>query len=162
MNNHPDVAGVLRDAELLPLVAKALADPFRDAGVTAVLSPEARGPILGALVAVELGAGLVLARKNDQNHPGADIPVESAPTWRGRSETFLGRSFDLGTSDRVLIVDDWITTGNTMRAARNILRLLGAASVGAAVLVNKATPATIQELAVHTLVNFDDLMTCPG
>ncbi|MFT5268814.1 MAG: adenine phosphoribosyltransferase, partial [Acidimicrobiales bacterium] len=115
MNNHPDVAGVLRDAELLPLVAKALADPFRDAGVTAVLSPEARGPILGALVAVELGAGLVLARKNDQNHPGADTPVESAPTWRGRSETFLGRSFDLGTSDRVLIVDDWITTGNTMR-----------------------------------------------
>ena len=129
--------------------------------MTAVLSPDARGPILGALVAVELGAGLVLARKNHQNHPGADIPVESAPTWSGRSETFLGRSFDLGPSDRVLIVDDWITTGNTMRAARNILRLLGATYVGAAVLVNKAAPTTIQELAVHTLVNFDDLMSHP-
>jgi len=161
VNNHPDVAGVLRDAELLPLVGKALADPFRDAGVTVVLSPEARGPILGALVAVELGAGLVLARKVDQNHPGADIPVESAPTWRGRSETFLGRSFDLVAHDRVLIVDDWITTGNTMRATRNIVQLLGAAYVGAAVLVNKAELATIQELGVHTLVNFDDLMARP-
>lgn len=158
VNNHPDVAGVLRDATLLPLVGKAMADPFRTANITAVLAPEARGPILGALVAVELGAGLVLARKDDRNHPGADIPVESAPTWRGNSETFLGRSFDLSQRDRVLIVDDWITTGNTMRAACNILRLLGASFVGASVLVNKASPETIEELQVHTLVNFDDIM----
>lgn len=159
MDNHPDVAGVFRSAELLPLVAKALADPFRDANVTAVFAPEARGPILGALVAVELGAGLVLARKSDRNHPGADIPVESAPTWRGTSETFLGRSFDLTRSDRVVIIDDWITTGSTMRAACNILRILGATYVGAAALVNKASPGTIEELRVHTLVDFDDLMT---
>lgn len=158
VNNHPDVAGVLRDPELLPLIGKSLAEPFRDAGVTAVLAPEARGPILGALVAVELGAGLVLARKDDRNHPGADIPVESAPTWRGSSETFLGRSFDLGTRDQVIIVDDWITTGNTMRAARNILRVLGANYLGASVLVNKATPDTIEELQVHALVDFDELM----
>lgn len=161
VNNHPDVAGVLRNAELLPLVGKALADPFRHQGVTAVLAPEARGPILGALVAVELGAGLVLARKKDQNHPGADMPVESAPTWRGSSVTFVGRSFDLDTRDRVLIVDDWITTGNTMRAACTILRSLGATYVGSAVLVNKATPETITELAVHTLVDFDTLMSRP-
>lgn len=162
MNDHPDVAGVLRDAELLPRVGEALAEPFRDAGVTAVLAPEARGPILGALVAVELGAGLVLARKGDSNHPGADIPVESAPTWRGIRETFLGRSFDLAPTDRVLIVDDWITTGNTMRAACNILRLLGATYLGAAVLVNKASPETIEELNVHTLVDFEDLTARPG
>lgn len=158
MNNHPDVAGVLRVPELLAALGPALAAPFYDAGVTVVLAPEARGPILGGLVAVELGAGLVLARKLDRNHPGADIPVESAPTWRGQSETFLGRSFDLTSRDRVLLVDDWITTGNTMRAAGNILRLLGATYVGAAVLVNKASAETIEELGVHTLVDFDDVM----
>ncbi len=158
MNNHPDVAGVLRDPELLPLAGRLLADPFRDQGITAVLAPEARGPIFGALVAVELGVGLVLVRKDERNHPGADIPVESAPTWRGTSEIFIGRSFDLGAKDRVLMVDDWITTGNTLRAARNILRVLGATYIGAAVLVNKANEETINELAVHTLVDFDDLM----
>ena len=161
MNNHPDVAGVFRDAELLPLIGQTLADPFRDKGITAVLAPEARGPIVGALVAVELGAGLVLARKDDRNHPGADIPVESAPTWRGKTEVFQGRSFDLGRRDRVVIVDDWITTGNTMRAARNILKLLGAEYVGAAVIVNKASAETLEELSVHTLVDFDDLMDQP-
>lgn len=159
VNNHPDVAGVLRDPELLASLGGLLAAPFRSSGITAVLAPEARGPILGALVAVELGAGLVLARKDQRNHPGADIPVESAPTWRGTSETFLGRSFDLDQNDRVLVVDDWVTTGSTMRAARNIVQVLGAAYVGAAVLVNKATQETLDDLAVHSLVEFEMLVT---
>lgn len=159
VNNHPDVAGVLRDPALLALVGSTLADPFRDAGVTMVLAPEARGPILGALVARELNAGLALARKADRNHPGADIPVMSAPTWRGESETFQGRSFDLRTDDRVLIVDDWITTGNTIRAAINVLRVTGSTYVGSSVLMNKATPLVIEELQVHWLVSFDDVMS---
>ncbi|MFZ9041714.1 MAG: alcohol dehydrogenase catalytic domain-containing protein, partial [Ilumatobacteraceae bacterium] len=99
VNEHPDVAGVLRDAELLSILGPALAEPFRRTGVTAVCAPEARGPILGALVAVELGAGLVLVRKDERNHPGADRRVESAPTWRGTSELFQSRSWDLGPDD---------------------------------------------------------------
>lgn len=158
VNDHPDVAGLLRDAELLPIIGEALAAPFLDKGITAVIAPEARGPILGALVAVRLGAGLVLARKAERNHPGADIPVESAPTWRGHPETFVGRSFDLTPKDRVLLVDDWITTGNTLRAVANILRLLGATYAGASILVNKTSPETLEELQVRTLVNFDDVM----
>lgn len=158
MNNHPDVAGVLRAPELLASLGGLLAEPFRNSNVTAVLAPEARGPILGALVAVELGAGLILARKELRNHPGADIPVESAPTWRGASEIFLGRSFDLDQNDRVVLVDDWVTTGSTLRAARNIVRVLGATYLGATVLVNKATQETVDDLAIRSLVDFDVLM----
>lgn len=135
-----------------------MAEPFRDAEVSAVLAPEARGPILGALVAIELGAGLVLARKAERNHPGADIPVTSAPTWRGEPETFQGRSFDLKARDRVLVVDDWITTGNTIRAAQNILRVMGSTYVGTSVVVNKATPETLEELDAHFLVSFNDIV----
>lgn len=155
VDDHPDVAGVLRDPELLALVGPALAHPYRDAGVSAVVAPEARGPILGALVAAHLGAGLVLARKQDRNHPGADLRVRSEPTWRGHTESFQGRSFDLGTDDRVLVVDDWITTGNSIRAARQLVAAAGATVVGVAALVNKATPQTIAELDAHTLVAFD-------
>ena len=158
VNGHPDVAGVLRDPALLRLVGEALAAPFMDANVDRVIAPEARGPIVGALVARELNCGLVLARKDDRNHPGADIPVRSAPTWRGHSEVFQGRSFDLSPGDRVLIVDDWITTGNTLRAARSIVQVLGGVLVGAAVVVNKAEDATIEELDVHSPVNFEDLV----
>lgn len=158
VNDHPDIAGVLRQPDLLALLGPALAYPFRKAKITAVIAPEARGPIVGALVATELGAGLVLARKDDRNHPGADIHVDSSPTWRGHSERFQGRSFDLDTDDRVLVVDDWITTGNSIRATLNMVRILGPSYAGAAVVVNKADPPTIKELKVHTLVDFDQLV----
>jgi len=155
VDDHPDVAGVLRDPDLLALIGQALAHPFADEGITAVVSPEARGPIVGALAATWLGAGLVLVRKDDENHPGADIEVTSEPTWQGRTEGFLGRSFDLGPKDRVLIVDDWITTGSSIRVCRDILKASGALFVGSAVVVNKTSPATLEELKVHYLVDFD-------
>ncbi len=157
VEDHPDVAGVLRDPALLALVGPALAQPFVGAEVTRILAPEARGPILGALVAVELGAGLVLARRAGTNHPGADMEICSEPTWRGEVQRFQARSFDLGPGDRVLIVDDWVTTGSSMRAVRTVAVDAGATVVGAAALVNKAPPEVIQELAVHTLVDFDDI-----
>jgi adenine/guanine phosphoribosyltransferase-like PRPP-binding protein len=47
--------------------------------VTVVVSPEARGFVLGALVARELGIGLVLVRKHGSHHPGASVQVRTAP-----------------------------------------------------------------------------------
>ena len=86
------------------------------------------------------------------------MPIESPPTWRGQTETFMGRSFDLDQTDRVLIVDDWITTGSTLIAARTMIEQLGATYLGAAALMNKATAETIAEHKVHTLVEFDTIM----
>ncbi len=158
VNDHPDVAGVLRSPRLLALLGPVLADPFRDARVTVVAAPEARGPILGALVAAELGAGLVMVRKDDRNHPGADRRVVSAPTWRGSTQTFQSRSWDLHPQDRVLLVDDWMTTGNSARAVRELVAAAGATYVGASVLVNKADPSTLDELAVASAVSFAAIM----
>jgi len=158
VNNHPDVAGVLRDGELLALLGPALAAPFLDRGITKVCAPEARGPILGALVAVELGVGLVLARKDARNHPGADRRTESAPTWSGEREVFLTRSFDFTADDVVLVVDDWVTSGNSIRAVVEAIHTSGARYAGASVIVDKAAPATIVELDVAALVSFEGLM----
>ncbi len=157
VNNHPDVAGVLRQPALLAILGKAMAAPFADANIDVVMAPEARGPILGALVACELGAGLVLARKAETNHPGADLVVESQPTWRGQPQTFQGRTFDLDAKERVLLVDDWVTTGNSLRAAADIIAQCDATYVGASVLVNKADPETLAELNVATMVAFADI-----
>jgi adenine phosphoribosyltransferase len=161
VDNHPDVAGLLRDPELLSMLGPALAAPFSGAGVTKVFAPEARGPIIGALVARELGAGLVLARKDQRNHPGADETIRSGPTWRGRPEVFQSRSFDFDVADTVLLVDDWVSTGNSLRALRTLVERAGARYLGAAAIVNKAADDTIDELAVHWLARFDDLVTPP-
>ena len=158
VDRHPDVAGVLRRPDLLIRLGPALAEPFADAGITAVCSPEARGPILGALVAVELGAGLVLVRKDGRNHPGADRTVVSAPTWRGASESFQTRSWDVAAGDRVLVVDDWVTTGSSLRAVRSLVREAGADYVGASVLVHKADSETIDDLRIEWLVRFEEIV----
>jgi adenine phosphoribosyltransferase len=157
VDEHPDVAGVLRDAELLAGLGAALAAPFRQARVTKVLVPEARGPIVGALVAVELTAGLVLARRDGHNHPGADTTLVTGPTWRGAPQRFVVRSFDVDAGDRVLIVDDWVTTGETARSLATWARDRGATVVGAAAIVDKADAATRRELDLHALVTFAQL-----
>lgn len=157
VDDHPDVAGVLRDRELLGLLGPALAAPLVDAGVTLVCAPEARGPILGALAATALGVGLVLARKDERNHPGADRRTVSQPTWRGTTETFLTRSFDFQPDDRVLVVDDWITSGSSIAAVRDAVVESGATYLGASVLVNKASDDVVSELGVAWLVRFDEI-----
>lgn len=162
VSDHPDVAGVLRDAELLALLGPALAAPFATAGITKVCAPEARGPILGALAATALGVGLVLARKDERNHPGADRRTTSSPTWRGTTEVFLTRSFDFEPHDRVLVVDDWITSGSSVRALADAVLAHGAAYAGASVLVDKSAPGVLDELHVAALVRFDELVAKPS
>lgn len=161
VNDHPDVAGLLARPELIALLGPTLALPYASADVTVVCAPEARGPIFGALVAVELGAGLVIVRKTERNHPGADVEVTSAPTWRGTPEVFQTRSWDLTPEDRVLVVDDWITTGSSIRAMKHLVERAGATYVGASVLVDKADIGTTDELAVVAAVPFIDLVS-PG
>src|SRR5947208_291357 len=54
---------MFRDAAALSTLGPGLAEPFRDLGVTVVVSPEARGLLLGSLCAVSLQVGFVAARK---------------------------------------------------------------------------------------------------
>jgi adenine phosphoribosyltransferase len=158
VDDHPDVAGVLRDPQLLAGLGAALAAPFGHTGVTKVLAPEARGPIVGALVAVELGAGLVLARRDGHNHPGADTTLVTGPTWRGAPQRFVVRGFDLEPGDRVLLVDDWVTTGESARALAAWARDRGAVLAGTAAIVDKTDAITRDELGLHALVTFEQLM----
>ena len=153
VGGHPDVAGLFRRPEVLGALGPALAEPYRDAGVTAVLSPEARGPVLGGA----LGGGLVLARKQGRNHPGADRLTSGGVGWRGSTETFQTRSFDLRPSDAVLLVDDWVTTGSSLRALTAALDEAGARCVGTSVIVDKTDADTRAELSVHALVGFDEI-----
>ena len=158
VNNHPDVAGLLRDPYILQRLGAAMANSFHSKGITKVIAPEARGPVLGVLVAKYLRAGLVLVRKDGRNHPGADVTITSDETWTGEKISFLTRSFDIDETDRVLVVDDWATTGNTIRVAKQFANQMGATYIGSSVIVNKADTAILTELNISWLVKFDDLV----
>jgi len=161
VDNHPDVAGLLSDRAILPRIAAALADPFRSLGVTKVVGPETRGMVMGALVAAELSAGLVCARRVGSNHPGSDITVTSDPSWTGVAQQFQLRSFDLSANDVVIAVDDWITTGSSLRAVVAAIGQTEASYLGASVIVDKSTDDVLDELSAQTLVSFDSIGQTP-
>ena len=158
VNDHPDVDGLLRDPYILQRLGAAMANSFHSKEITKVIAPEARGPVLGALVAKYLRAGLVLVRKDGRNHPGADVTITSDETWTGEKISFLARSFDIDETDRALVVDDWATTGNTIRVAKQFANQMGATYIGSSVIVNKAVQSTLDELNVAWLINFNNLI----
>lgn len=147
---------VFGDADALRSLGPGLAEPFRDAGITAVVSPEARGFVVGALCAASLGVGFVAARKPGEPRPGDRIYVESDPDWRGRRVTFSVPAV-FGRSDRILLVDDWIETGSQTSAIADAIAQMGATLVGTSVIVDQAPGAIRSALNVVGLVMHDEL-----
>ena len=150
--------GLLADGTFLAQAAEALTAPFREAGVSKVAGIEARGFILGAPVALNLGAGFVAIRKRGAIHPGPKAIVRAARDWRGNEPELLVQRAALTPADRVLLVDDWIETGSQAQAARQLIEECGATWVGLAVLVDQAKPETRRLLEpVSSIVEFKAL-----
>lgn len=158
--SHADFSIALRDAELLGSLGAALADPFRGRGVTGVVGIEARGFVIAALVAVELGVGLVLARKPGSIHPGAVRSTASTPDWRGRHVELRIAREAVSEGDRLLLAEDWIETGSQARTVAALVKSLDAVLIGATVVVDDTTKAVRDELALVGLIRSTELPSC--
>lgn len=150
-----DITPLLADAEGFEAVLQALADPYRSAGVTKVMGAEARGFMLGAPVALELGCGFVPARK-----PGKlprQVASQEYDLEYGTAELQVHLDA-FGASDKVLIVDDLVATGGTMEAQVKIIEQLGAELVGVACLMEleffhpRDILARVTDKQLHSLV----------
>lgn len=125
-----DITPLLADPAAFRTAIDAMAAPFQ--GIDHVVAIESRGFILGAPVAYGLGAGLVLVRK------AGKLP---APTIREDygleygTNTVEIHSDAIKHGERVLIVDDVLATGGTVRAAANLVERLGATVVGISLLI---------------------------
>jgi adenine phosphoribosyltransferase len=127
-----DITPLLLDAEALRSAVGELAEWARPRGVDYVVAAEARGFILGAALAIELGAGFVPARK-----PGK-LPHDTIS-----AEYILEYGIDalelhsdaLAHGARVLVHDDLLATGGTARALADLVTRTGAEVVGCAFLL---------------------------
>ncbi len=139
VNNFPkpgivfkDVTPVLLDVALFAQTVKLMADPYREARITRVVSIESRGFLFGAPIALELGAGLVPIRKPGKL-PAATQRVEYALEYG--SDALEMHHDAVGPGDRVLVVDDVLATGGTANAAAQLVAGTGAAVVGFTFLI---------------------------
>ena len=127
-----DIMPMLADARAFAAAIDALAAPWRDARIDAVLCIEARGFLLGAAVARALEAGMVPVRKPGKL-PGATLEQRYALEY---GEDALQVQADaLRPGARVLLVDDVLATGGTLAAACALAERLQAEVAGASVLI---------------------------
>jgi adenine phosphoribosyltransferase len=125
-----DITPLLADGGALKAVVNALASGYGP--VDKVVGIEARGFILAAPAACELGAGFVPVRKQGR------LP---APTYAQSYDLEYGTATievhqdALSPGERVLIIDDVLATGGTAEAAISLIRRAGADIVGVAVIL---------------------------
>jgi adenine phosphoribosyltransferase len=127
-----DITPLLGDPEAFRTAIDLLADKYRDRGIEVVAAPEARGFVFGAPVALALGVGFVPIRK-----PGK-LPYETISfkyELEYGSDTLQVHSDALAPGRRVLMVDDVLATGGTMRACRDLIAGIGAEVVASAFLL---------------------------
>jgi adenine phosphoribosyltransferase len=131
-----DITPLLADHEGFAAVVAALAECGRDEQgavvVDKVIGMEARGFILAAPVALALGVGFVPVRKAGKL-PRETHAVSYALEY-GEATLELHRD-GIGPGDRVLLVDDVLATGGTVKATQQLVELAGGVAVGVAVLM---------------------------
>lgn len=122
-----DITPLLADGEGFSAVIDAIADRFKDAGVTKVVGAEARGFMIGAPVAYRLNAGFVPARKPGKL-PRATLSEEYELEYGvDRLEIHADA---LCADDVVLLVDDLVATGGTAVAQIRLVQKFGARLAG--------------------------------
>ena len=128
-----DVTPLLLDPVAFRDAADAMAEPFRALGVERVLGIESRGFLFAGPIALSLGVGLALVRKQGK------LPWD---TLQARYELEYGVDTvemhvdAVAPKQRVLIVDDLIATGGTAAAAVQLVRQAGAEVVGCSFLIS--------------------------
>lgn len=114
-----DLTTAFKDPKALKEIGRALADLYRDKGVTKVVGIESRGFIGGSILAYEIGAGFVPARK-----PGK-LPAEtiSATFEKEYGEDTIEIHRDAIEEDDIVVIhDDVLATGGTMHAAYDLVK----------------------------------------
>jgi adenine phosphoribosyltransferase len=150
-----DITPLLLDPHAVDTAVEGIAAWAGPRGVDFVVAAEARGFILGAAIARELGAGFVPVRK-----PGK-LPAEVVT-----AEYILEYGIDalemhadaVAHGARVLIHDDLLATGGTARALAELVQGLGATVVGCAFLVELGFldgRRRLEGFDVHALVTYD-------
>lgn len=149
-----DITPLLASASGLAMAVELLANPYRGQHVDLVIGAESRGFIFGTAVAMCLSAGFGLVRK-----PGK-LPFQRvAMTYdlEYGKDTLEMHADAIVKGQRVLIVDDVLATGGTMKACIDLVNKLGGDLVGAAVLIELAAlngRKKIAPVAVHSVIQY--------
>lgn len=149
-----DITPLLADAAGLALAVELMANPFRKSRLDLVVGAESRGFIFGTAVARALNCGFVPVRK-----PGK-LPAERRKkTYELEygNDSLEIHADALGPGQRILMVDDLLATGGTMRACCDLVNDLGAEIIAVSVLIELTFlngRSRMAPIAVHSVLQY--------
>ena len=117
--NFRDVTTLFKSPECLKEINREMYELYKDKGITKIVGIESRGFVMSSALALELGAGVVLCRK-----PGklpCDTVQESYAKEYGKDTIEIHRNA-IDEDDLILLHDDLLATGGTMKAACNLVK----------------------------------------
>ncbi len=145
--NYLQCARVLQYTQHAETLGRAIADHFRDARIAVVAAPALGGIVIGHEVARALGARSVFTERDSNG------------------DMTLRRGFALNEDERVLVVEDVITTGGSTRETIEAIITAGGVVVGAASIIDRSGGAAdvgVPRYALATLqVETYDPANCP-
>src|SRR6478735_1459233 len=150
-----DITPLLADPSGLALSIELMANPFRGKNIDLVVGAESRGFIFGTAVACCLSAGFVIVRK-----PGKLPHKKVSKTYdlEYGKDTLEMHADAIVRGQRVLIVDDVLATGGTMKACCDLVEQLGGNIVGVAALIELKGLRGRDKLSkydIHSVVEYD-------
>lgn len=117
--NFRDVSTLFKSPECIKEMSDELVNLYKDKGITKIVGIESRGFVMSSSVAYILNAGIVLCRK-----PGK-LPCETVQESYAKEygiDTIEIHKDAIGENDIVLLHDDLLATGGTMKAACDLVK----------------------------------------
>lgn len=128
-----DISPILEDADLFSAIIDNFYEHFKDSDATAVVALESRGFLFGAPLAYKLKIPLVMIRKEGKL-PGEVYRVAYKKIYG--EDVFILRKEALKQGDKVIVVDDFFSTGGSVGAAVKLVEAASATVIGGAFLIN--------------------------
>lgn len=117
--NFRDVTTLFKNPKCMEIMFEEMYELYKDKGITKIVGIESRGFVMASALAIKLGAGVVLCRK-----PGK-LPAETVQESYSKeygTDTIEIHKDAIEENDVVLLHDDLLATGGTMKAAYNLVK----------------------------------------
>ncbi|MEK6727770.1 MAG: adenine phosphoribosyltransferase [Candidatus Omnitrophota bacterium] len=138
-----DITTLLKNKKAFEQGVGALAAKFKNKKIDVVVAVEARGFILGGAIAHKLGAGFIPVRKKGKL-PAAAGSVTYDLEYG--TDTLEMHHDAINPGDKVLIVDDLLATGGTVKAVTDLVKQIQGKIVGIAFLIELTDLKGIEKL----------------
>ena len=126
------------DTKLLGHMANEIADLYKDAEVTKIITIEASGIAIAAAAGMAMDVPVVFAKKHRTTNVEGSVYMTIVHSFTHNEDYHVVVQSDcLEPGDRVLIVDDFLANGSAIRGLIDIINQAGAQVVGVAACVEK-------------------------